>query len=247
MTWITRFALSLAALLFGLRAFAAPPVPGQSDPATTPESLDVDAIKQRYWARGEETELGVVQNRLYSKAGKFQFGLLGGVISSDPFLNITALGGTFGYHFSEYFGLNFIWMRTLVSPSSALRTFEENRGATANTNNPEWYAGGELTGSLLYGKLSLIGKAIIYYDMHLSAGAGATKTESGTYLTPSLGIGQRFYINRFTSIRIDYRMLYYKETILEKEIPTKLGQPVGTRDNFNNTITLGVDFIFSIF
>ncbi|MEK7692085.1 MAG: hypothetical protein AAB425_13810, partial [Bdellovibrionota bacterium] len=74
-------------------------------------------------------------------------------------------------------------------------------------------------------------------------GLGATFTESGTFPTPSFGIGQRFFITTRVSLRFDYRMLYYRETIVEKVIPTKLGQPVGTRNNFNNTIFLGIDFL----
>src|SRR5882724_4686107 len=66
------------------------------------ERVNVENIKQKYWARGDESELGVVQNRLYSKAGKFELALFGGLLSTDPFLNVTALGGSLGYHFSEY-------------------------------------------------------------------------------------------------------------------------------------------------
>ena len=34
-----------------------------------------------------------------------------------------------------------------------------------------------------HGKLSLIGKSIIYYDLHLLGGVGQTSTEAGTYRT----------------------------------------------------------------
>jgi hypothetical protein len=39
----------------------------------------------------------------------------------------------------------------------------------------------------------------------------------------------------------------YNETIIEKVITPKLGQPVGTRTNWTNSVTLGVDFLVDIF
>lgn len=206
------------------------------------QEADVDKIKEKYWARGQESELGVVQNRTYSKARKFNAGLIGGTVFSDPFLSTKILGGSLGYHFNETLGVQALAWKAYVSPSTALQTFEEFRGATANTNPPQWYAGTEATASIIYGKLSLAGLSIIYYDLHGIVGAGITQTESGRYATPHVGIGQRFFLSRLASLRIDYRLMGYRETIVEKEIPTKLGEPVGSRNNWSNTISIGVDF-----
>jgi hypothetical protein len=38
--------------------------------------------------------------------------------------------------------------------------------------------------------------------------------------------------------------MYYREKIIEKEIPTQRGRVRGTRNNWSNVITLGVDFSF---
>lgn len=208
------------------------------------EAVNIDSIKQKYWARGDETELGVVQNRAYSKGRHIEFSLGTGVTFSDPFLTVNQFGGTVGYHFTENLGLHLLYWNYNVKPSSALETFEKEKTATTNTNKPQNYIGVEGMGSILYGKLSLLGKKIVYYDLHLLAGAGLTGTESGRYFTPSLGIGQRFYLSKYFTLRIDYRMNYYNETILEKQIVTKLGQPTGNRDNWSNVITLGVSFLF---
>jgi hypothetical protein len=88
------------------------------------QDADVGAIKERYWARGEESSLGVVQNRTYTKAGKVEIGLLGGVTLSDPFLSIQHAGGSLGYHFNEYFGLHAFGWKSFTSGSSALDTLE---------------------------------------------------------------------------------------------------------------------------
>ena len=207
------------------------------------EKVHVDAIKERYWARGDDSELGVVQNRIYTKAGKLEFGAFMGFISSDPFLSVQSFGGSVGWHLSEYLGLRVLGWQTRVSPSSALLTFQETRGATTNTNEPKSFLGAEAAGSVLYGKLSLLGKQIIYYDFHLLGGGGVTRTESGSYATPLIGLGQQIYLSKAVSFVVDYRLMAYHENILEKVIPTKLGQVVDERVNWTSALTLGVSIL----
>jgi hypothetical protein len=59
-----------------------------------------------------------------------------------------------------------------------------------------------------------------------------------------VGLGQQFYINQIVSLSVDYRLQGYNETLIEKVITPKLGQTLGTRMNWSNTITLGVNFLF---
>ena len=203
--------------------------------------VNMEAIKEKYWALGNETELGVVQNRAYTKSGKFEFSFNLGVLYSDPFLEVKTLGFSAGYHLSEYFSLHLLALKHITQPSSALTTFQSTLGATVDTNIPRYYLGTEAMGSLFYGKLSVLGKSIIYYDFYFLGGLGLTNTESGNYPTPSLGLGQRFYLNRTLSIRLDYRLFYFYENIVEKVVPTMIGQIRGQRSNWNNTVNLGIN------
>ena len=223
---------------------AAPAVAASASAPASAEEADVSAIKEKYWARGDESELGVVQNRTYSKSKRIEFSLFYGFVTSDPFLQINSLGGSVGYNFSEYLSLSLIGWNYSVSPSAALLTFQQTLGATTNNNPPKYYVGSELSASLLYGKLSLMGKKIIYYDFHLTAGAGETNTLNGTYFTPSLGVGQRVYLSQKTFLRVGYQVQRYNEQIIERVITPKLGQVVGDRINWNNSILIGVGFMF---
>jgi outer membrane beta-barrel protein len=214
------------------------------DPNAQAERVNVESIKERYWARGDENELGVVQNRTYTKAGKFELGVFGGFVTTDPFLNVKNLGFSFGYHFNEYISAHFVYFHDYPTASSALQTFEQTEGATANTNPPRNYYGGELQASILYGKLSLVGKKIIYYDMHLTAGVGLTNTDNGNYVTPSVGVGQQIFLTKSLALNIDYRLMAYHEAIYEKVITSELGQLDGYRMNWTNVFSIGVEFLF---
>lgn len=207
------------------------------------EKRQVETIKEKYWARGDESELGVVQNRLYTKAGKVEVGFFGGLVSTDPFLDVQTIGASAGWHLSEYFALHALGWKSYASPSSALRVFEAERKATTNTNMPKSFLGLELAGSFLYGKLSLFGKKIIYYDLYVNGGAGLTETESGRYFTPIVGLGQQFYVTKMISLKINYRLTPYHENIIEKVIPTSMGTVIDERTNWSHTFALGVSFL----
>jgi outer membrane beta-barrel protein len=209
----------------------------------SPDAAELEKIKQRYWAQGNEKEMGVVQNRLYTKEGRVEVTLLGGFVTSDPFLNVRTVGGSLGYHFDETFSLHAFSWKDFTSGSAALTTLQEG-GKKANTNRPFATAGMEARASLLYGKLSLVGRKILYYDMHAGAGVAVTRTENGTYPGPVLSIGQNIFLTNSLTFRVDYRLTAYREDIIEREITAKLGQNVGMRNNFSNALTFGFSWLW---
>jgi outer membrane beta-barrel protein len=210
------------------------------------EEVEIDKIKDKYWSSDETTEVGVVQNRLYSKAKKFELGLDAGMMNSDPFLSVTSLGGSLGYSLTEYLGLQLYGWQASTKPSSALLTLQRDLNTTANTNEPRSYWGGEARASLLYGKLSFIGTAILYFDAHLSAGLGSIRTESGTSFTQTAGIGQQIHLNQLMSLNLDFRYLHYSERIVGKTV-NDAGRFLGERSNTSTTVTLGISFFVSPF
>ncbi len=210
------------------------------------ERVNVDQIKEKYWARGEESELGVVQNRLYSKSRRFELGAFAATLPSDPFLSTTAYGFSLGYSFTEFLGLRALAWKSIAQGSSAREALELT-GKRASTNEPQGYWGAEAVWSPIYGKLSLLGSSILYYDFHLLAGAGVTVTENPAFrncATAHLGLGQQFYLNQKLALQFDYRMMVYSEHLREKEITARLGQDLGSRTNTTHAISLGVNFLF---
>lgn len=225
----------LLMMSFGGNASAAdrPATPGKG------EKINVDKLKEKYWAKGEESELRVVQNRRYSKEYKFEFGLFGGTAASDPFLSTRMVGGSLGFYFTEYFNVDLIGWKSFASFSSATDSLIQQHSINPDTNKPDYFIGGQLKLSPVYGKISLIGKLIIYFDLHAFVGAGQFKTETGTFFTPFFGLGQQFYLNDWSSLRLDYRMMFYSEDVIIRST----GLPRGTsRSLTTEAITLGVTF-----
>src|SRR6185369_15382523 len=86
-------------------AFAEEPKPkpeASPPPVVAGEEVDVTKVTEKYWAQGKDSELGVVQNRKYSNEHRIELDLIGGTVSTDPFLSVHHFGGTLGYHFTQY-------------------------------------------------------------------------------------------------------------------------------------------------
>jgi outer membrane beta-barrel protein len=239
-------------LLLVLPMFLTTAFADTSTPPVDPNAaakISVDAMKEKYWEKTTDVELRVVQNRRYTQYKKFDLQFFGGTISTDPFLAVKNIGGSIGYHFNDYFALRVLGFKDIVGNSSATTVLEEQNSQTPNTNEPKYFIGGEADFVPLYGKFSLLGNAIVYVDTHLDFGMGTTSTETGHDATPFAGLGEQFYLNRFSSLYIDYRLMYYRETLGEKGtgagLPA-LGTPIGNRASWNDVITVGISVFGSI-
>jgi outer membrane beta-barrel protein len=215
--------------------------------ATPPAKISVDTMKEKYWEKTTDVELRVVQNRKYSQARKFELQFFGGAISTDPFLSVKNIGASLAYHFNDYWALKVFGFKDIVGDSAATTILEQENAQTPNTNQPKYFVGGEADFVPLYGKFSLLGNAIIYVDTHLDFGFGSTTTETGHDATPFVGLGEQFYINRWSSLNLDYRLMYYRETLDQKGVgQPNLGQPIANRASWNDVITLGISVFGSI-
>lgn len=202
------------------------------------DRVDVEALKKKYWETGDPNEIRVVQNRLYTKSGKFEFSAFGSTVSSDPFLSTRNAGGILAFHLSEQFSLGVIGWKSFAEDSAATDFLYESTKASGSPqrpfmNKPESFYGGELGYSPIYGKLSLFGKKILHYDIHFMGGAGMTGGETGSYVTPFLGIGQKLYLGRLLALRLDYRYMRFREVTVGTS-----GEEL-ERNNNTNVLSLG--------
>jgi outer membrane beta-barrel protein len=204
------------------------------------DDVDVSKLKQRYWQQTNSSDVGVIQNRTYKKSGHVELSAFGGFVFNDPFLSIHNVGGSIGYHLSEYYSIHAVAWKYLVANSSAYNTLQSSQSVIATTNAPTSFVGGELHGSLLYGKVSFAGEAIWHYDLHLIGGAGVTNTANGNYITPDVGIGQQMFLGERCSFNVDFRVTPYHENIISTDPTNHPGDVVDSRENWSDTITLGL-------
>lgn len=184
---------------------------------TLPERIDVQSMKRRYWTVGNEDLMDVVQNRLYTKKGRMETVLRYGFWSDDPFVDQKTIALSVGYHVNEFFSVHGFYGSISSSNSGA---FSQAQAALrqAGTSlldpvvNPgKSVMGAEARGSLIYGKLSILGKSIVYYDLNVALGLSQHAAKVGSSIGYFAGFGQQFYLNRTVFVTVDYRLLFHTD------------------------------------
>lgn len=215
--------ISLVIALAGSSSsMAAPPVasdPGALKPTTSdtdeagtlPEKIDVQTMKKRYWTVGNEDQMDVVQNRLYTKKGRMEVSARYGFYSDDPFQSMSTVGLYLGYHLNEFWSIHGFYASVSASNSAAYKTAVDNAGFTPVVNPAKTLMGAEVRTSLIYGKLSLLGKSIIYYDLNIAAGVATQKNAQGSAMPILAGLGQQIYLNRTWFLTTDYRITFHSD------------------------------------
>lgn len=177
---------------------------------TLPERIDVQSMKRRYWTVGNEDLMDVVQNRRYTKKGRFEIALRYGFWSDDAFQDQKSMGGSLGYHVNEFLSLHGFYSGISAANSQAFTAATQAAsGVTPIVNPNKSVFGGEARGSLIYGKLSLLGSKIFYYDFNTAIGLSQHKALEGTGMGYFFGLGQQFFVNRTWFVGVDWRLMFH--------------------------------------
>lgn len=205
--------------------------PGAAAPATNNKGkdlkVDIQDLEQQYWTP-QDTEFKVVQNRKFSKDNKFAVSVQTGPLMNDSYAEgIDNYGFTFGYYFSEFMGVEVNYTNYNVDKSEVVSAFEDQFGGTTpDYNKPLEYIGANFNWIPIYGKMSILDKKIIYYDLAISPGIGVTtykqKTSASapiqggeeTAFVLALDISQHFFFSERWAFRIDMKNRRYSEEIL---------------------------------
>ena len=239
---ISRMLVGLMAIAF----FAQPTLAETTeevDVSTTSPEDQIEKDLALFW--GKKREVKVVQRRLFSKDGKLDLTLGGGIVPNDDFLVYYL--GTFrlGYHFAESFEVeasgNFAF-----DQKSGLGEFLSNsdiglKDAQIREFIRQFYTINVLW-SPIYGKVSLLGQKLVHFDIFLGAGLGLMLTEgfespenpdkqSKSKLAANLALGFRWHINQQFSVRTEYRH-YFFEKIAGGGLSTPIGLNLGVTTTF---------------
>ncbi len=148
----------------------------------------------------DRDDLHSIHKKLYTKRGRHEISLgLGGIPSHGGYGLATA---SYTYHMFENLGFE------AASGGWAFQT---------NTSGKFLFYQGSLAFSPLYGKLSLFTWGVANFDIYVIGGAGVvsyTNQTLGSSFMGNIGLGQRFFINDFLSVRVEYRDYLYKQNVL---------------------------------
>jgi outer membrane beta-barrel protein len=232
-TSLTKLALFVAAVALTQapgHALAQAPAKSAAKSAAD-EKLDVSDLEKKYWA-AKDTDFSVVQNRLFSKAGKFSLTGNYGIMLNDPWSEGPTYSGSLAYYFSERYGVELHYSDTQSRDNKAAQRLKLDNGAYANHNKMKQFYGASFVFVPFYAKMSFMNQSISYFDMSVSLGAGMTEyeqqREEGNLRemapTLTLDFSQHFFIHQALALRLDLKNRFYNNDIAWYR-PTLAGVP----------------------
>lgn len=220
--------------------------PPKDQPKDQQGEVDISDIQNQYW-KAHDKEFEVIQNKQYTKTGKIELAPVAGIYQRVDYQDTKTLGAAISYHFSEFVGAELMAYKMFATQSHVLSRFQETTGATIEFNPEKYYIGGSAIITPIYGKFSLLGKKISHFDLYLAPGAGMTKT-IGAHFTPSIGVGQKFWISPKWNFRVEYRWMQYHDSIptTQGTSAVKNGGPGYFEDIITNqNLIFGVSYLFN--
>lgn len=207
--------------------------------------VDISDVQNQYW-KAHDKQFEVVQNKLYTKAGRFELSALFGIYQRVDFQDSKTLGGSLAYHLNDMWGFEFMAYSMLNEDSRVVEKFKATRGATIEFNEEKNYLGGHVMFSPIYGKFSFLGKKISHFDLYISPGFGVTKT-TAYRPTPTIALGQKFWISNSFNVRLEYRFFRYTDRVNTNEGATaaRNGGPGYYEDTVNvQNLLIGISYLF---
>ena len=157
-----------------------------------------------------------VEDRLFTKAFRHEFSLLGGYYAADLYSSNWVAGGAYTFHFSEDLALEasveFTRFRSAVTDSYEARYPQIQ--VESSTNNPGRLYFGHLIYTFAYGKLRWFGGGISRFDFNLALGAGVTDDTTARGVTGSAGLGAKLFFGKWFALRWDARDHVLEESLV---------------------------------
>ena len=197
-----------------------------------------------------------VKNRAVTMTGKFEGEILGGYSLTEAFFNPVSFGASVTYHLSETSGINIFglyYVGGLSDKGQALNGHVEKSTINANLQygpQNKYLLLGNYEFSAYYGKISISKDYVMNLHLYGLAGLGGLAIGDGTVPVVSLGIGQKFYLNKSLALRADLRFLFYEGPNIGStrlDLPSIKG--VQSNSYFSNKffadglMTVGVDYL----
>ncbi len=228
------------------------------------DKMDLKKLEDKYWA-SKDDDYGVIQNRTFSKTGKFYLSAVYGPLINDPYAKARAAGGMVGYYLNEDFGIELSYLSYSSSKNETVSAYEglqnPSFAVSPNYNLLKNNKALSITYTPFYAKMAFMNKAIMYFDMGFTLGAGlvdyeqqkVSKDSNGSNKIQSneivsaphveFGIMQQLFLSQYFAFRLDIKNTFYNQKIKQSEILNTAPESSRTETSKNvndTTITFGL-------
>jgi outer membrane beta-barrel protein len=228
------------------------------------DKVDLKKLEDKYWS-SKDDDYAVIQNRTFAKAGKLYLTLGAGPLVNDQFAKSRAFGGMLGYYINEDFGLEASYLGYNSTKSTSVENFNTlaAAGVSPNYNLLKSSMALSMSYTPFYAKMAFMNKAILYFDMGFTLGAGVSSYEQVIFRRDGLGnalgeakesasaphfeigVMQQLFLNKNFAFRADIKNSFYSQTIKVYDVGVSGNQnarPEEKKSANDTTIILGLTF-----
>ena len=196
------------------------------------DKVDLKKLEDKYWSAKDE-DYSVIQNRTFSKSGKFFVSGVYGTLVNDPFAKSKVYGGHLGYYFTEDFGLEANYLSNSAIKSDSVSKFNTlAANVSPNYNLPGSSATLSATYTPFYAKMAFMNMSIMYFDMGFTVGVGNSGYNQVVKFRDTLGndlgegkiaqsaphfeigIMQQLFLSKNFAFRLDIKNSFFNEKIV---------------------------------
>lgn len=243
--------------LWSLSLFAALSAPALGLAAEGSDKIDLKSLEEKYWS-AKDQDFAVVQNRTYVKEKRFFANVGYGILMNDAYSTGRTLNLVGGYYFSERWGVEVAQERATLTDNASVSAFLSQNGTRPNYNRFASYTSVNLLFVPFYAKMSMLDRAIVYFDIQFAFGLGTMAYESmivpeqGSNRTASsigynLDFTQQLYFTRRLALRLDLKNKWSKQDVFRYKInagESESARPLPGLNQQDTTLILGLTYLF---
>lgn len=163
-------------------------------------------------ARKAEIDLiRVIQRRPFLRRKRVEIAPMLGTNVNDSLVSFFVAGGALNYHLNEVMSIGLSGTYSLGSETDVFDRVIEDYELFPEVSKVRWSASLDFQYAFMYGKFALFNTWIIPWDTYGVLGAGVTQTELAVHPSLSMGIGQRYFMNRWFTLNLELKDNVYNE------------------------------------
>jgi outer membrane beta-barrel protein len=165
------------------------------------------------------SDIAVIQRRFLPKTDRFEASASGFTNLNNPFYSAYGVGLEFAYYLQEKYAIGVLGQFAATGSRQVTDDLEKKRSiSTANLVTARGFFGANFKWNPIYGKITLLNKTIVPFDLNFSLGLGMTQTTvHRNEPTLHIGTSQVFAYSKSMAFRWDLSLNTYQASVTEDD------------------------------
>lgn len=218
------------------------------------DKLDLKQLEDKYWS-AKDSDFGVVQNRTYDKDKRPFASLSYGPMVNDAYSVGRMMNFSGGYFFNERWGVELAYEKGNLADNGSTSALAQYNGLKPNFNKFVDYTSINVMWVPMYAKMSVVDKAIWYFDLQIAAGLGNMNyqaqidpTEGANVNRSSVGFNfdtsAQIFFHRKWAFRFDIKNKWSSQDLTRFRLSGSgaSNRNMGTQTQQDTTMLLGITY-----